>query len=489
MALRLTLRSAAAARSAALRAPARAEWRRALSGEAPGQPHHIKVPLPDFDETRRGGKIVSWKKKLGDEVLPGEVLCEVETPDAVVELESKHAGFVVKILAPEGAGVVPVGAEIVELVLTKADMDKEKGEGGPAQPQPSEGGGKSLSAARIPSPLRGRGFATAAVAASGARRPPLTLSPAVLNLVTLHKLDPLAIAGTGPKGRILKGDVLAFLKGAAPLTAERAAAPQPSPPPRPAAAAALGTSAQSSLGRSFVRSHEDVSTASETRAAAARAAHAKQSAPHLYTTVSCDVTPTLEALAAREAGGARPDLAPFVMRAVALALRDVPEANAAWSEAAGAPQRFATVSIAAQSIAAGPRAAAEPASSVVLPRADASPVQAIADALAGRAQPPAAAAAAAAAATASSEGAAPVVAVRGAGLTASSLILQGAHACAFSFGEAALQVVPSEGGALATRHVLHLSLSADRRVVSDEVAERLLASVCAFLAAPKLMLL
>eukprot|EP00244_Chara_vulgaris_P002111 TRINITY_DN13581_c0_g1_i4.p1 TRINITY_DN13581_c0_g1~~TRINITY_DN13581_c0_g1_i4.p1 ORF type:complete len:185 (-),score=32.70 TRINITY_DN13581_c0_g1_i4:49-603(-) len=87
-------------------------------------PEHIKLPMPALSPTMEMGNIVSWKKKEGEEVAAGDVLCEIETDKATLDNESQEDGYVAKILVPEGTKEVPVGKTICILVSEEADIPK-----------------------------------------------------------------------------------------------------------------------------------------------------------------------------------------------------------------------------------------------------------------------------------------------------------------------------------------------------------------------------
>ncbi|GBG86486.1 hypothetical protein CBR_g41480 [Chara braunii] len=87
-------------------------------------PEHIKLAMPALSPTMEMGNIVSWKKKEGDEVAAGDVLCEIETDKATLDNESQEDGYVAKILVPEGTKEVPVGKTICIMVSEEGDIPK-----------------------------------------------------------------------------------------------------------------------------------------------------------------------------------------------------------------------------------------------------------------------------------------------------------------------------------------------------------------------------
>ena len=163
----------------------------------------ISVVMPALEMAQETGKLVSWKKKEGEAVKKGELLLEVETDKAVVEIEAAADGVLAGITAEVGA-VVPVGQVIAWLV--------KPGEKPPATTAPTQtgrtGGATAPQAAAAAAPVAGP---VGDVAAAG----PVRISPKARRLAKEHGVDVSAIRGTGPGGEIVTDDVLAA-KGSAP---------------------------------------------------------------------------------------------------------------------------------------------------------------------------------------------------------------------------------------------------------------------------------
>jgi len=192
---------AAPAPAAAAPAPAAATPAKAVEASAA-----VEVVVPTMGESVTEGTISTWSKKVGDKVSRDEVLVEIETDKVAVEVSAPADGVLSEILAPNGATVTP------NQVIARIG-----GASGQAAAQPSAAG-QSTPANQPPAAQKGPA--------------PATLSPSVQRIVTENKLDPSAISGTGPDGRILKGDALQ-------ASAAPAAAP-PAAPVAPAAPRALG---------------------------------------------------------------------------------------------------------------------------------------------------------------------------------------------------------------------------------------------------------
>src|SRR5438046_1247348 len=180
----------------------------------------ISVVMPALEMAQETGKLVSWKKKEGEGVKKGELLLEVETDKAVVEIEAAGDGILAGITAEVGA-VVPVGQTIAWLL--------KPGEAVPAASAPTQTGRTGAA-----SPTQTAAPAAAASMAAPADAGPVRISPKARRLAKEHGVDVGTIKGTGPGGEIVTEDVLAA-KGSssAGATAPARAAASPSSPSSP----------------------------------------------------------------------------------------------------------------------------------------------------------------------------------------------------------------------------------------------------------------
>jgi pyruvate dehydrogenase E2 component (dihydrolipoamide acetyltransferase) len=201
----------------------------------------ISVVMPALEMAQETGKLVSWKKKEGDSVKKGELLLEVETDKAVVEIEAAGDGILGGVTAQAGA-VVPVGQTIAWLL--------KPGETPPASSAPVQTGRTGAAAmqpavAEAESAAGPQGDPLAAAVAGNIR-----ISPKARRLAKEHGVDITRIKGTGPGGEIVAEDVLAAKGGAAPAAAPRAAAAAGSPAPAPSMpSVSTEIGALSSIGR------------------------------------------------------------------------------------------------------------------------------------------------------------------------------------------------------------------------------------------------
>jgi len=254
--------------------------------------------MPRLGADMTAGKVVKWLKQPGDRVRRGEVIAIVETDKANVDVESFIAGVLEKILVEPGDERLPVGTP---LALIRAE-----GAAGPAAPA-------AAAAVLTPAPVPPAAVAPAAVsvtavpvvlapaAAAGERA---RVSPAARKRALELQLDPARLTGTGPEGRVTLADV------------ERAAQAAPAARAEPSAA--------------------DVAAARQLRmrvAIATSMARSKREIPHYYLACTIDMGRALAWLAERNAGRAvteRLIYAVLLIKATALALREVPELNGFW---------------------------------------------------------------------------------------------------------------------------------------------------------------
>jgi len=266
----------------------------------------ISVVMPALEMAQETGKLVSWKKKDGETVKKGDLLLEVETDKAVVEIEAAGDGILGGITAKEG-DVVPVGQTIAWLL--------KAGEAAPATTAPTQTGRTGAAA-----PQAAASAAPAAAAGPVANAGPVQISPKARRLAKEHGVDVTRIKGTGPGGEIIAEDVLAARgsQAAAPSAAAPPARPAAPPAAAPQASAELG--ALSSIGRIM----------------AERTTQSWTTAPHFFVSREVDCT---ELVAARKrlgseierTRGVKLTFTDLLTAIVAQALRKHPRMNASWT--------------------------------------------------------------------------------------------------------------------------------------------------------------
>ena len=307
----------------------------------------IQILMPALSPTMTEGNVASWLKNEGDSVQAGDILCEIETDKATMEVEATDEGTLARIVAPAGTEAVPVNA-VIGLILEEGE-DSSALEGAeaaapaaaPAAP-PAEPAAEAAAesapaapAAAAPSP-GGNGAAPPAPARDPGAR--IFASPLARRMAKQAGLALEAIAGTGPNGRIVKVDVEAAIAAAAAAPAVAAPAP----------AAAAPVAAPAAVPVAPAAAYQDTPASTMRKVIAQRLQEAKREVPHFYLTVDCEVDALLETRAQLNERSDAYNLSvnDFVIRAAALALRKVPAANASWVDNALRQYSSADVSVA-----------------------------------------------------------------------------------------------------------------------------------------------
>jgi pyruvate dehydrogenase E2 component (dihydrolipoamide acetyltransferase) len=285
----------------------------------------IEVLMPALSPTMTEGKLARWLKREGEPVNSGDVIAEIETDKATMEVEAVDEGVLGKILVAEGSEHVAVNAPIAVILLEGEDASVLAAAGSPAPAkapaQASAAPAAAAAAPSAPSPV-------APARAGGAR---IFASPLAKRMAAEAGLDLGSIKGSGPRGRIIKADIEAASQ--APRPAKPAPAPQavkPAPAPAPAPAAL----------QPFETPYVEVANSTMRKVIARRLSDSKRDIPHYYLTIECNIDPLLELrdkLNARAGEGAaafKLSVNDFVIRAVALALRAFPDANCSWTDEA-----------------------------------------------------------------------------------------------------------------------------------------------------------
>ncbi|MCA0301108.1 MAG: pyruvate dehydrogenase complex dihydrolipoamide acetyltransferase [Proteobacteria bacterium] len=282
----------------------------------------INILMPALSPTMTEGKLAKWHVKPGDAVKAGQVICEIETDKATMEVEAVDEGRIGQILVEEGTEGVKVNAVIAVLL--------EEGESASAAPAPAP----AAKPAAAPAPAAKAPAAPPAAAPAPAAKPApvaaatptggrIFASPLAKRIAAEKGVDLATLTGSGPHGRIVKADVENARPGAAAPKPAAAAAP-----PRPAAASAQPV---------FVAPGDTrVPHSSIRKVIARRMLESKQTVPHFYLTVDLEIDALLAARqainAVAEKKGTKVSVNDMVVKACAKALRDHPECNASWTE-------------------------------------------------------------------------------------------------------------------------------------------------------------
>jgi pyruvate dehydrogenase E2 component (dihydrolipoamide acetyltransferase) len=276
------------------------------------------ILMPALSPTMTEGTLARWLKKEGDQVKAGEIIAEIETDKATMEVEAVDEGILGKILVPGGTAGVKVNDVIAVLV--------EPGEAVGATPAAKPAAAPAPSAAPV---------AVAAPAAPAQVAPApgdrAVASPLAKRMAQQAGLDLSAIQGSGPNGRIVKSDVEAVLaKGAAPKPAPAAQAPAAAlkAPPAPVNLAALGP-------------HTAVPHSTMRKVIARRLSESKATVPHFYVSMDIELDALLKlrgqlnAASPKDGPGAfKLSVNDMVIKAAAVTLRRLPKVNASWTDEA-----------------------------------------------------------------------------------------------------------------------------------------------------------
>ncbi len=308
----------------------------------------IKIEMPKLSDTMSEGKILAWKKSVGDKVRAGEVIAEIESDKANMEMEAVDPGYLRKILIPAGSSA-PVGTLIAVFTETASEEIPELAAGGQNGTKTSSGGhgqeSPKIAATRTEATAKPQTSSPAAIAATlatsasstataVATRGPsargsarIVASPLASRMAAELNLDLTSIRGSGPEGRIVKRDILEAAKNKPAAAARAGAAPEARSEKKQEGALYRAPALSALPGQAY----EDVPVSSMRRIIGTRLVESKAQAPHFYLTVEVDMK---QAIRAREQlnsiTGVNVTYNDFVVKAVALCLGRHPGLNASW---------------------------------------------------------------------------------------------------------------------------------------------------------------
>ena len=339
------------------------------------------ILMPALSPTMEKGNLAKWLKKEGDAIKSGDVIAEIETDKATMEVEAVDEGTLAKILIPAGTQDVAVNSVIAVLAGDGEDVKAAASaspQGGAAAPQPAsstppsppQAGGRKEASASVsssppsqrsaagpaaaansnPSPLGAEGGAAPAAPGGGASAQASAASrtfssPLARRLAKQANLDIARVPGSGPHGRVIARDIETAKSGAG----------LKSPQSAPAAAAPASLSDQQILALYEAGSYELVPHDNMRRTIAQRLTQSTQTIPHIFLTIDCDIG---QLTAAREqVNAAAPKTADgkpayklsvndFVIKAFALALQRIPDANVSWTEGGMLKHRHSDIGVA-----------------------------------------------------------------------------------------------------------------------------------------------
>jgi pyruvate dehydrogenase E2 component (dihydrolipoamide acetyltransferase) len=326
----------------------------------------IKILMPALSPTMEKGNLAKWLKKEGDKIKSGDVIAEIETDKATMEVEAVDEGILAKIVIAAGTEDVAVN-QIIGLIAEEGEDAKAVAAGGGAAPKPEAPKAeapKAAAAAEKPAaekPAAEKPAAPAAasnggghvvgngIKADGAR---VFASPLAKRLAKEAGIDLGKVAGSGPHGRVVMADVTAAKAGGGAKAAPSNVIPMPGAAPAPALPSSPSADQVKKL---FAEgSYEEIPHDGMRKTIARRLMESKLTVPHFYLTVDCELDALL---AIREQINKAAPLADgkptyklsvndLVIKAMAMALRAVPDANVSWTDSAMLKHKHADVGVA-----------------------------------------------------------------------------------------------------------------------------------------------
>ena len=288
----------------------------------------IELKMPALSPTMEEGTLAKWLVKEGDTVSSGDILAEIETDKATMEFEAVDEGTIAKILIPEGSDGVKVGTPIAILAGEGEEVSAAPAPKAEAAPPPkveepkveaappAKGGGETPAAPSAPA-------APAAKADSGDR---IKASPLARRLAEAQNIDLSKLTGSGPGGRIVRADLGQAAGGAMAAPAAQPAAPAPAPTLHDVKAELVFTDGVP---------HEAIKLSNMRKTIARRLTESKQQIPHIYLTLDANLDALLKLRGELNAGlasrGVKLSVNDMLIKALALALIEVPECNVSFA--------------------------------------------------------------------------------------------------------------------------------------------------------------
>ncbi len=289
----------------------------------------IEILMPALSPTMEEGTLAKWLVKEGDTVSSGDVMCEIETDKATMEFEAVDEGTIGKILIEEGTEGVKVNAPIAMLLEDGESADdivdtSQAKASGSSNAAPAES-----SDATAPAKGHGRGETDATPAPSAPKSKDgdrIFASPLARRIAVDKGIDLEDVKGSGPHGRIVKSDVEGLSKSDAPTKTAQQDAPKSAP---------AGPSADAVAKMYEGREYKEFKLDGMRKTIAARLTEAKQTVPHFYLRrdIKLDALMKFRTELNRqlEPRGVKLSVNDFIIKACALALQQVPDANAVWA--------------------------------------------------------------------------------------------------------------------------------------------------------------
>jgi pyruvate dehydrogenase E2 component (dihydrolipoamide acetyltransferase) len=308
----------------------------------------INILMPALSPTMTEGNVSKWLKKEGDSVKSGDIIAEIETDKATMEVEAVDEGKIGKIVVPAGTEGVKVN-DVIAVLLEEGESAGDIKGTPAANPEPAAKTAEAKPKAEAaPAPTPAAPKPQPAAAPAPAPKPPVQdgqrvfASPLARRIAQQQSVDLTRVNGSGPNGRIVRADVEKAAAGGTAKAAPGAAAQRPATLPGAPSFNAFGEPEFELIPHTTIR-----------KTIARRLQESKQFVPHFYLTVDCEIDKLLALREEANAGSPKDgpgayklSVNDFMIKAYALALRNVPKANASWSDEGVKQYKSADISVA-----------------------------------------------------------------------------------------------------------------------------------------------
>jgi pyruvate dehydrogenase E2 component (dihydrolipoamide acetyltransferase) len=326
----------------------------------------IDILMPALSPTMEKGNLAKWLKKEGDRIKAGDVIAEIETDKATMEVEAVDEGVLAKILVAEGSQDVPVNQAIGVIAADGEDAGSvgagsAKAPAAKAAPPPAAAPAPKVPEAAAPAkpaaaPAANGVAASASKSANGASGGRVFASPLARRIASEAGIDIARVNGSGPHGRIVAADIEAAKSGDVDKLGLPPGLREDSTTKAPPKAAPAPSMSDDQVRKLFAPdSYVEVPHDSMRKTIARRLVEAKSTIPHFYLTVDCDIDALLKLREQMNAAApADKDGKPsfklsvndMVIKALAMALKAVPDANVSWTDGAMLKHKHADVGVA-----------------------------------------------------------------------------------------------------------------------------------------------
>lgn len=314
-------------------------------------PSHTKLTMPSLSPTMAKGKILKWTKKEGDKLGPGDVICDVETDKATVGFEVQESGYLAKILVPEGSANIQIGTLVAIMAENESDIKKfenfsiaEKSTPSEAKPESKQVGKEEVKEPKKAEPLKEELVQS--------KDYHISISPAAKALAEKNKLDWTKINGTGPRGRIVKGDIeealnqkpsMIYLNQEKPIDIPPYHTPQP-PRPKIVETAKAKIEVKETVAKEEKvdkkvkkgkekqeKEYQDIELTTYKRVSAERLTLSKQTIPHYYVSIEVEMDEMLKLRSElNEISKTKISINDMLIKIAAVTCVKVPESNSSW---------------------------------------------------------------------------------------------------------------------------------------------------------------